>query len=97
MSLLINHQSDHSRINVIDIDGQNITEITKYKQLKNTNNWNPCLPMPLSTDPAAVIITFSSNTDSIWRDWYPLDVCDYQYNSINYKNRYLFDGDYFYS
>ena len=66
----------------------------KYRQLNSTNNWNQCLPMQFTTSSAGtVIIEFLSNHDSIWRHWYPLKICDYQNNSVNYRNKYLFDGD----
>ena len=29
---------------------------------------------------------------SNFRDWYPLQICDYPNNFVNYKNEYLFDG-----
>ena len=90
VSLLINNRSEDTTFYVNIIDGQNVTEISKYKQLNNRNNcsWNPCIPMPFGD----VHITFLSNNDSIWRDIYPSGTCDYQNNSVNYKNEYLFDG-----
>ena len=88
--LIINGAHESSK-NIVLIDGQNITEIKKYKQLNSTNNWNPCIPMPSTS--LSMDITFLSTNDSIWRDWYPLDICDYQNNSVNYKNKYLFDGN----
>ena len=38
-------------------------------------------------------ITFVDNkSNNNFRDWYPLQICDYPYNFVNYKNQYLFDG-----
>eukprot|EP01084_Bolivina_argentea_P099773 179304_1 len=70
------------------IDGQNQAQIEYYKLLNNTNGWNPCLPMTVST----IKITFGVNNENIWRDWYPLNICDYPNNAMYYRNKYLFDG-----
>ena len=89
VSLLINNPDPsqytldfniNETIHINVIDGQNKTEISKYKELNNTNNWNPCLPMPFIII-ATVSITFLSNNHSIWRDWYPFRICDYYNNS----------------
>ena len=91
--MLCNNRSNDN-VNIKVIDGQNITEVLKYRQLNNTNNWNPCLPMQFKmSDDGSVDIEFLSKHDSIWRYWYPLNTCDYQNNSVNYNNEYLFDGD----
>ena len=74
------------------IDGQNITQIKQYMQLNNTNNWNPCIPMPFDNS-IDIILIF--NKYSNFRDWYPLQICDFPNNFVNYKNEYLFDGGYF--
>ena len=73
------------------IDGQNATQIEEYKQLNNTNKWNPCIPMPFVGN-KGIFITFANNGYNSFRDWYPLEICDYPNNFANYKNQYLFDG-----
>ena len=69
----------------IIVDGQSISDIKAYKKADNTNQWNPCLPMPFNY--ATVTINFTST----FRDWYPLQICDYENNSVYYRNEYLFD------
>ena len=70
----------------IIVDGQSISDIKTYKELDNTDGWNPCLPVPFNWS------TVTINFISTFRDWYPFEICDYQNNSIHYKNEYLFDG-----
>ena len=69
------------------MNGQNISQIEKYKQLNNTNNWNPCIPIKFYGN-KSITITFKGSSIN----WYPLKICDYQNNSMYYKNEYLFDG-----
>ena len=94
-STLINNESNHDPrpyyINVYIIDGQNITQIKEYIQLNNTNKWNPCIPKPFGDD-VYISITFADNKYNNFRDWYPLEICDYPYNFVNYTNKYLFDS-----
>lgn len=76
---------------IIIKDGQNISQIKQYQQLNNTEGWNPCIPMTVSNtwSPIKVTVTFMTND---WRNWYPLNICDYPNNKDYYKNTYLFDG-----
>ena len=89
--MLINNISELDRgyYTIYVIDGQNITQIKQYKQLDNTNKWNPCIPMPFNE---RVSITFVYNEYNNFRAWYPLQICDFANNFVNYKNEYLFDG-----
>ena len=82
------YQEDLSHI-IHVIDGQNIPQIMQYKQVNETNGWNPCLPIPISGSTA---ITFDRDNIQSWRDWYPLNICDYKNNTAEYKNEYLFQG-----
>ena len=57
------------------IDGQNITQIGQYKQLNNTDGWNPSIPIPFTMlfyDSRLISINFVSNKPNNFRDWYPL-------------------------
>ena len=84
--MLINHGSDeHNEIYILN--GQNISQIENYKQLKNTNKWNPCIPITFNGD-KSITITFTNNSIN----WYPLKICDYQNNLRYYRNEFLFDG-----
>ena len=83
----------------IHVDGQNITQIKQYQNTtrggysgKTGFNWNPCLPIPFSID-TSVTITFDGPAFENWRNWYPLEICDYQKNTIKYDNDCLFKGD----
>ena len=91
--MLINNisisQREEYQILIFIIDGQNLTQITEYKQLNNTNQWNPCIPMPFD-DNITINISFVDNIYNNFRNWYPLQICDYPYNFVNYKNEYLF-------
>ena len=80
---------DEYQTSIYIIDGQNLTQIIEYKQLNNTNQWNPCIPMPFEKD-TIINITFVDNGYNNFRDWYPSQICDYPYNFVNYKNKYLF-------
>ena len=80
------------------IDGQNQIQIEQYKTLNNTNSWNPCIPMTFKGinnnyfgSTIKITVTFSSDTS--WRDWYPLHVCDFPNNTDQYKNMYLFQSE----
>lgn len=64
-------------------------QIVQYQNLDNTKGWNPCIPMTFTED-KTIVITFD-NTKT-WRNWYPLDICDYPNNAEKYQNEYLFDG-----
>ena len=88
------NSSSHYQIYVID--GQNINQIKEYKQWDFAKIWNPCIPIPFDTEynSAFISITFVSNQSNNFRDWYPLQICDYPYNFMNYSNQYLFDGGY---
>ena len=57
--------------------------------MDNTKGQNPCIPIRFNED-KTIVITFD-NTD-IWRNWYPLDICDYSNNTYKYQNEYSFDG-----
>ena len=88
--MLINSGPTDRVYQVYIIHGQNMTQIIEYKQLNNTNQWNPCIPMPFGHD-NIINITFVDNENNDFRDWYPLQICDYPHNVENYKNEYLFD------
>ena len=88
--MVINSGSTFDDYFIYIIDGQNITQIQQYKQLNITNKWNPCIPMSFSAANYDVYFVFNKFIN--FRDWYPLQICDYPYNSINYINKYLFDG-----
>ena len=90
--MLINDIADwRDEHTIYIIDGQNITQIKQYKQLNNTNKWNPCIPMPFDN---SIDISLIFDKYGNFRDWYPLQICDYPNNFINYKNEYLFDCGY---
>ena len=92
-SILINSGFSDIHHQIYVIDGQNITQINDYKQLNNTDAWNPCIPMPFSgTKYMYINITFINNIYNNFRDWYPLEICDYPDNFKKYKNEFLFDG-----
>ena len=82
---MINNATDQDN-EIYILNGQNISQIEKYKQLKNTNKWNPCIPITFYGD-KSITITFTSSSN-----WYPLNICNYQNNSMSYQNEYLFDG-----
>ena len=89
VSTLINDYLPGSNA-MIYIDGQNSARIQQYKR-QGTNGWNPCIPVPFNSD-ISVTITF---TTSNWRDWYPVNDCDFAGNNDRYyQNSYLFDGGY---
>ena len=46
--------------------------------------------MPFSVQ-INLTITFYDNEYNKFRNWYPLQICDYADNLLNYKNEYLFD------
>ena len=83
-SLLINDGS-YKDNQIYIINGQNTSQINEWKQ-RNTLKWNPCIPKRFDED-KSITITFISNSI-----WYPLNVCNYQNNSMSYQNQYLFDG-----
>ena len=88
VSMVIN-QFSYQKFEIIIIDGQNLTQI-KYKQLSNTNQWNPCIQCHLY---GIYQYHFVDNKSNNFRDWYPLEICDYPYNFVSYKNDYLFHSD----
>ena len=87
-SILINNSPFQTNFTIYIINGQNQTQIGQYIKLNNTNQWNPCLPLPFDYT-RSITITFHSTN---WRDWYPYITCDYRSNTEYYKNTYLFDG-----
>ena len=40
----------------------------------------------------SINIIFDHDQNINFREWYPLEICDVENNTINYKNTYLFDG-----
>ena len=87
-SYSINNHKDLNNHEIYIIDGQNQTQIKQYQRLHDTNSSNPCIPMQFDSH-KSIIITFATNE---WREWYPLNICDYPNNTNYYANTYLFDG-----
>lgn len=85
---LIKNDTDANNHEIHTIDGQNQTQILQYKQLNNTNQLNPCIPMTVKSK-KSIIITFATGE---WKEWHHLNLCDYQNNTYYYDNAYLFDG-----
>ena len=88
VSNLINDQSDFKDIEIHVTDGQNIKQIQQYQQLNNTNQWNPCIPITFH-DALSVTFKFYAND---WKNWYPVNICDFENNKNYYRNEHLFDG-----
>ena len=78
VSKLINNSTDYSHFKIYIIDGQNHEQIQQYQQSDNTNKFNPCIPITFNYD-ESVSITFG---EYIWREWYPIGICDYDNNNI---------------
>eukprot|EP01083_Nonionella_stella_P046425 124337_1 len=74
-------------VGAIFVDGQNETDINQYISSDNTNNYDPCLPIPF--DPTRhIFIMFNSTLIQDTIDWYPYHLC----NKKRYKNDFLFAG-----
>lgn len=85
----------------IFLEGQNITQIKEYQRFENAfygndsyqdYQWNPCLPIPANDPDNKLTITFGLSSQSNWRNWYPLNICDYENNKEDYDNNYLFEA-----
>ena len=85
---MINNSSDYSHFEMYVIDGQNHEQIQQYQRSDNTNKFNPCIPMIINDD-KSISITFG---DNIWKEWYPINICDHDNNTFGFQNEYLFDG-----
>eukprot|EP01084_Bolivina_argentea_P047931 88365_1 len=77
----------NSEFVIIVMDGQNKSDINQYHQLQNTDNYDPCLPIPFDGEKQ---ITIQFITEQIMDDLFPKDICDLD-NNI-YLNEYIFDG-----
>ena len=71
-----------NQVSITIIDGQNEDAINNITD----NEYNPCLPMPITRD-KRINITFSSNITSL-RDWFP-SICSNHNDSVT---EYMFDG-----
>eukprot|EP01084_Bolivina_argentea_P281231 481144_1 len=76
------------------IDGQNETEIINYNTLNNTNGFNPCLPIPFSSN-KSIIITFNQTKITEFNQWFPKTICDFVNDNKTYLNKYMFDGGHY--
>eukprot|EP01084_Bolivina_argentea_P136517 240423_1 len=74
--------SEEFIINVFD--GQNETEMIRYKN--NPNNHNPCLPVTFS-ETKQIHITFNASIITDFSTWFPPNIC-----FGPYSNEYMFDG-----
>ena len=84
VSDLINNHNDWKDIEIHIIDGQNIEQIQEYQQLNTTKQWNSCIPMTFGDDLAVTLIFYAND----WRNWYPLNICDFEDNKHYYRNEY---------
>ena len=88
---MINQQNSASSDIQIFVDGQNQEQIQEYVTLNNTNNWDPCIPMTFHNN-FSITIGFDNDFIDNFADWYPLEICNYNNKTLNYRNEYLFDG-----
>ena len=81
-SMVVNNGTNLDQHEIYVIDGQNIIQIELYHESNNTNNWNPCIPIPFDAL-KSVTITFDEQITSI-NDWYPSTIhCQ---TTIDYNN-----------
>eukprot|EP01084_Bolivina_argentea_P271002 460959_1 len=93
-SYLMKQNKGIDPIEIYLIDGQNETEIMQYLINNNTNNYDPCLPMPFNYNEftsRAVNITFNAGRINEMNQWLPRNICSHTIEKV-YNNKYLFDG-----
>ena len=84
---MFNYDSNATTIHIID--GQNISSIQQHLSNNDTDNYNPCLPLPFTVN-TAITITFNNTNISDFEQWYPMKICEQL--QILYRNEYFFDS-----